>query len=79
MPPDQKFAEPAYGSCRAVDLPQLDLKGGAGVVLAGRCGCAEGPMCIATLTTLIHARIDADADTAMALEPADELGSMCRR
>jgi redox-sensitive bicupin YhaK (pirin superfamily) len=36
LPPDQKFAEPAYGSWRAADLPQLDLKGGAGVVLAGR-------------------------------------------
>ena len=30
LPPDQKFAEPAYGSWRVADLPQLDLKGGAG-------------------------------------------------
>ena len=74
LPPDQKFAEPAYGSWRAADLPQLDLKGGAGVVLAGRCGSAEGPMGLATPTTLIHVRLEAQANVELAVEPADELG-----
>ncbi len=74
LPPDQKFAEPAYGSWRAADLPQLDLKGATGVVLAGRCSSAEGPMGLATPTTLILVRLEARADVEVALEPVDELG-----
>jgi len=74
LPPDQKFAEPAYESWCAKDLPQLDLKGGTGVVLAGRLGDAEGPMRLATPTIFIHVSLGGKADVEIPLDPAEELG-----
>ncbi len=74
LPPDQKFAEPAYASWRAGDLPRLTFEGAAAVVLAGSAGGVEGPMRLATPTTFIHVRFDADVAVDLPLDPADELG-----
>jgi redox-sensitive bicupin YhaK (pirin superfamily) len=74
LPVAQKFAEPAYKSYRAADIPVIHSPGVDVRVIAGRVAEAEGPMKMTTPTTFAVVRLDARATTRLAVDPAAELG-----
>ncbi|WIM09490.1 pirin family protein [Enhydrobacter sp.] len=74
LPPAQKFAEPAYASYRAADIPRVQSPGVDLRVIAGRVGEAEGPMKMTTPTVFAVARLDSGATARLAIDAAAELG-----
>lgn len=74
LPPDQKFAEPAYGSWRAADIPQIDQPGARTVVLSGSVSGLRGPMQLVTPTTFAHLRLEPGATAETTVDAAAELG-----
>ena len=74
LPPAEKFAEPAYASWRAADIPRLDRAGARVDVIAGRVGDAEGPMRLATPTVFAHVRLEAGASVTLPVDAEAELG-----
>ena len=74
LPPAEKFAEPAYASFRAADIPEIVHPGARARIIAGRVEDAEGPMALATPTTFAHVRLDAGATMTLAVDASAELG-----
>jgi redox-sensitive bicupin YhaK (pirin superfamily) len=74
LPVAQKFAEPAYASYRAADIPRVQSPGVDLRVIAGRVGEAEGPMKMTTPTVFAVARLDLGATARLTVDPAAELG-----
>ena len=74
LPPAQKFAEPAYKSFRASDIPEIAKSGARLRVIAGTVEGATGPMTLATPTVFAHAVLEPGATLALAVEPRHELG-----
>lgn len=74
LPPAQKFAEPAYASWRAADIPRLDAPGATVDVIAGRIDGTEGPMRLATPTVFVHVRLEPDATITLPVDADAELG-----
>ena len=74
LPPAQKFAEPAYRSWRAAEIPTVDLPGGTIRVVAGLAAGVEGPMQLATPTTFVHARLNPGATVELPVDAQAELG-----
>lgn len=73
LPPSMKFAEPAYASFRAADIPQIRRPGAVVRILAGKVDDVTGPMRNATPTVLAFVRLDAGAKVDLGID-ADELG-----
>jgi hypothetical protein len=74
LPPAQKFAEPAYASYRAADIPRIQSPGVDIRVIAGRVGDAEGPMKMTTPTVFAVVRLDPGATARLTVDPTAELG-----
>ena len=74
LPPARKFAEPAYASWRASDIPTIELPNGRVHVIAGSVANAEGPMKLATPSTFAHIRLDPGATIELPVDAAAELG-----
>jgi redox-sensitive bicupin YhaK (pirin superfamily) len=74
LPAAQKFAEPAYKSYRAAEIPAIGLPGVDVRVIAGRVAAAEGPMKMTTPTVFAVVRLEAGATARLAVDPAAELG-----
>lgn len=74
LPPDRKFAEPAYRSWRASEIPLIEKPGAWVRVIAGIVEGIEGPMKLDTPTTFAHARLDPGASLSLTVDPAAELG-----
>ncbi|MBS0222145.1 MAG: pirin family protein [Proteobacteria bacterium] len=74
LPVAQKFAEPAYKSYRAADIPAIRAPGVDVRVIAGRVAEADGPMTMTTPTTFAVVRLDPGATTRLAVDPVAELG-----
>lgn len=74
LPAAQKFAEPAYASYRAADIPRVQSPGVDLRVIAGRVGEAEGPMKMTTPTVFAVARLASGATARLAIDAAAELG-----
>lgn len=74
LPPAEKFAEPAYESWRATDIPTVSLPGGRVRIIAGCAAGAEGPMRLATPTTFVHVQLEPDAAISLPLDVDAELG-----
>lgn len=74
LPAAQKFADPAYASYRAADIPRIQSPGVDLRVIAGRVGDAEGPMKMTTPTVFAVVRLDAGSTARLAVDPAAELG-----
>lgn len=74
LPVAQKFAEPAYKSYRATEIPVIRTPGVDVRVIAGRVAEAEGPMKMTTPTTFAVVRLDPGATTRLAVDPAAEFG-----
>ena len=74
LPPELKFAEPTYGSWRAIDIPEIRRDGARARVIAGAIEGATGPMVLATPTVFVHAALDADATATLAVAEQHELG-----
>ena len=74
LPPAQKFAEPAYQSWRASDIPTVDLPNAQIRVIAGSVAGAEGPMKLATPSTFAHVRLNAGATIELPVDAVSELG-----
>ena len=75
LPPALKFAEPAYASYRAADIPTIEAPGARARVIAGRVGDVEGPMTLATPTIFAHVHLEPGATMALAVDGAAELGA----
>ena len=74
LPPELKFAEPTYGSWRAIDIPEIRRDGARARVIAGAIEGATGPMVLATPTVFVHATLDAGATATLAVAEQHELG-----
>jgi redox-sensitive bicupin YhaK (pirin superfamily) len=74
LPSAQKFAEPAYASYRAAQIPDLRLPGAEVRVIAGRVEEAEGPMAMTTPTIFAVVRLDPGATARLAVDASAELG-----
>lgn len=74
LPPDQKLIEPAYASFRAADIPEFTRNGARVRVIAGQVDGIDGPMKLATPTTLAHVHLDAGATVSLSVDEAQELG-----
>lgn len=73
LPPSMKFAEPAYASFRAADIPEIRKPGAVVRVLAGKVDDTIGPMRNATPTVFSYVRLDAGARVDLEIA-ADQLG-----
>lgn len=73
LPPAMKFAEPAYASFRAADIPEIRKPGATVRVLAGKVDGVAGPMRNATPTIFAYVRLEAGATVELDID-ADELG-----
>ena len=73
LPPAEKFAEPAYASWRAADIPLLERPGARVRVVAGSIEGATGPMVLATPTVFAHVQLDAAAALTLDVDPAADL------
>lgn len=73
LPPAQKFAEPAYASYRAEDIPQVHLPGAELRVIAGRVANADGPMTLATPAVFAHVRLNRGATVRLGVGEVLEL------
>ena len=74
LPPSQKLSEPSFASFRANAIPEI-VQGGARVrVIAGKADDVEGPMKLATATTLVHLHLEAGATVSLTVDEAQALG-----
>ena len=73
LPPAMKFAEPAYSSFRASDIPEVRLPGAVVRIIAGTVNKVTGPMQNATSTLFAHIHLDAAAQVELEAH-AEELG-----
>jgi len=74
LPPDQKLVEPSYASFRAADIPSLVREGVLVKVMAGRVDGIDGPMRLASPTTLAHIRLAPGASASLLVDDNAELG-----
>jgi hypothetical protein len=74
LPPSLKLTEPSYASFRAADIPKIERPGTSVRILAGQVDGYEGPMKLASPTTLAHVHLEAAATIALAVDDAQELG-----
>src|SRR4051794_15242196 len=73
LPRGQKFAEPAYASWRAADIPRIDVAGGQLHVVAGAVADVEGPMQLATPAIFMHVELEPGGTMNLPVDAA-ELG-----
>ena len=73
LPPTQKFAEPAYVSYRAADIPEIEHDGARTRVITGTVGGVDGPMTTVSPTVLAHVRLEPGASVNLPVD-AIELG-----
>lgn len=73
LPPAQKFAEPAYVSYRAADIPEIEHDGARTRVIAGAVGGVEGPMTTVSSTVLAHVHLEPGASVSLPVD-AIQLG-----
>ena len=73
LPPGMKFADPAYASFRAADIPEIRLPGASVRVIAGKVDDTTGPMKTTSPTVFAHVRLEAGAKAVLDVEAA-ELG-----
>lgn len=74
LPPAQKFAEPAYISYRAADIPEIRRDGTHTRVIAGSVGGINGPMATTSPTVLAHVHLEPGASVSLPVDAAQELG-----
>lgn len=74
LPSTQKLAEPAYASFRAADIPSFKHKGAQIKVLAGSIDGIQGPMKLASPTTLAHIQLVKNATVTLHVDGKAELG-----
>jgi hypothetical protein len=74
LPPSLKLAEPTYASFRAADIPRIVRDGVCVRVIAGKVDAIQGPMKLATPTTLAHIHLDAAATVSLLVDETQELG-----
>ena len=74
LPPAQKFAEPAYASYRAADIPEIHRLGARVRVIAGSIEDVVGPMALATPSVFAHVQLDAGATVTLGVDELAELG-----
>jgi len=74
LPSAEKFAEPAYLSWRAQDIPCVALSGGLVRVIAGRVAGVEGPMSLSTPTTFAHVQLEPGATIRLPVDTSAEMG-----
>lgn len=74
LPPAMKFADPAYTSFRAADIPEIELPGAVVRVIAGTVNAVTGPMVTATPTVFAHVHLQAGAQVELEIS-AKELGA----
>lgn len=75
LPSSMKFAEPAYASYRAADIPTIEAPGVRARVIAGRVGGVDGPMVLATPTIFAHVRLEPGATATLEVDGSAELGA----
>lgn len=73
LPPTQKFAEPAYVSYRAADIPGIEHDGARTRVITGTVGGVDGPMTTVSPTVLAHVHLAPGASVSLPVD-AIELG-----
>jgi len=73
LPPTQKFAEPAYVSYRAADIPEIEHDGARTRVITGTVGGVDGPMTTVSPTVLAHVHLEPGASVSLPVD-AIELG-----
>lgn len=71
--PAQKFAEPAYVSYRAGDIPEINCDGARTRVITGTVGGVEGPMTTVSPTLLAHVHLEPGASVSLPVD-AIEVG-----
>jgi redox-sensitive bicupin YhaK (pirin superfamily) len=74
LPPAQKFAEPAYASYRAADIPLIERSGARARVIVGNVENLAGPMVLATPSVFAHVQLDPGATIRLAVDQSAELG-----
>ncbi|MDI1283878.1 MAG: pirin family protein, partial [Reyranella sp.] len=74
LPPAQKFAEPAYASYRAADIPLVERSGARVRVIVGNVENLKGPMVLATPSVFAHVQLDPGATIKLAVDQSAELG-----
>lgn len=74
LPPNQNLAEPSYASFRAADIPEIARDGARVRVIAGQVDGIEGPMTLATPTTLAHVHLEAAGTVSLSVDELQELG-----
>ncbi|HEY8009960.1 MAG TPA: pirin family protein [Rudaea sp.] len=74
LPPAMKFAEPAYASFRAADIPEIKRDDAKVRVMAGTVDGITGPMKNATPTIFAHVHLDPGASVTLAVDETTELG-----
>jgi redox-sensitive bicupin YhaK (pirin superfamily) len=74
LPPALKFAEPAYDSFRAADIPEVQHPGARVRVIAGSVDGVTGPMKNATPTIFAHVHLNAGASVTLAVDETAQLG-----
>lgn len=73
LPPSQKFAEPAYASYRAADIPVIEHPGTLARVIVGHVEKLVGPMVLATPSVFVHVHLDAGATITLTVDNSAEL------
>ncbi|MBL8419648.1 MAG: pirin family protein [Dechloromonas sp.] len=74
LPPSLKLTEPSYASFRAANIPEVEHPGASVRIIAGQVDGCEGPMKLASPTTLAHIHLEAATAIALAVDDAQELG-----
>ncbi len=74
LPPAQKFAEPAYASYRAADIPEIRRSGARVRVIAGSIEDVAGPMVLATPSVFAHVQLDPGTTITLGVDKLAELG-----
>jgi redox-sensitive bicupin YhaK (pirin superfamily) len=74
LPPAQKFAEPAYASYRAADIPEIKRSGARVRVIAGSIEDVAGPMVLATPSIFAHVQLDPGSTITLGVDKLAELG-----
>jgi redox-sensitive bicupin YhaK (pirin superfamily) len=73
LPRAQKFAEPAYASYRAAEIPQVHPPGAEVRVIAGRVARVQGPMTLAMPAIFAHVRLSRGTTARLDVREATEL------